>query len=405
MPRQPGINSVTSTGNEPEAETSDSGERESDTPDIYQQLADVDEALLEASSPQQAAFRGTVTPEDKPTASNLWIIGPNRTADGSTILNNGPQFGNFNPAYVYSIGLHGAGYDVTGNTPFALPVILFGTNNTITWGATAGPLDVNDYYQLDLNPANPHEYDYDGEYKAMDKRTETIRVRTEQGMEEESFDIYSSVHGVVTSFDEANASAYAFKRSWKGYEIQSLMGWVHSMKAQNWEQWLAEAEKVATTINWYYADSSGNIGYVSPGYLPIRPDSQDIRLPAEGDGTMEWQGFRPFEEVPQVYNPSQGFITNWNNQSAPGEAAHGDGANWSVADRVNEFNKRIEANPQMTPDEVWELLEKTSYADPNARYFVPYITDAVEASGLPADSAVVEAANRLDEWNFSPDFS
>ncbi|CSP84110.1 penicillin G acylase domain protein [Shigella sonnei str. Moseley] len=36
---------------------------------------------------------------------------------------NGPQFGWYAPAYTYGIGLHGAGYDVTGNTPFAYPIL------------------------------------------------------------------------------------------------------------------------------------------------------------------------------------------------------------------------------------------------------------------------------------------
>ncbi len=359
------------------------------------QLAPVSEHVLVADSAWEAGWRGVVTPEQQPVASNLWIIGPNKTVDGSTILNNGPQFGWFNPAYTYSIGLHGAGYDVTGNTPFALPIILFGTNGTIAWGATAGPLDVNDYYQLQLSPADQYEYLYNGEYRPMEKRTEIIEVK---GADEVTLDIYSSVHGTVTSFDLANNTAYAFKRSWAGYEIQSLMAWIHSMQAQNWKEWLAQAEKVATTINWYYADSSDNIGYVSPGYLPIRPESQDIRLPAIGDGSMEWQGIRPFSEVPKVYNPTQGYIVNWNNQPAPGEIAHGDGANWSVVDRVNEFIARIEAKPQLTRDEVWELLKLTSFADTNARYFLPYIAEATN-SLTEADGAVYEAAQRLKTWD------
>ena len=80
--------------------------------------------------------------DDRPRASNLWILGPEKTTDGSTILLNGPQFGNFNPAYVFSIGLHGAGFDITGNTPFVVPNLLFGANGAIAWGATAGPLRV-----------------------------------------------------------------------------------------------------------------------------------------------------------------------------------------------------------------------------------------------------------------------
>ena len=117
-----------------------------------------------AGAGRRHPLRGALDPadpgreDDRPRASNVWILGPKKTTDGSTILVNGPQFGNFNPAYVFSIGLHGAGFDITGNTPFAVPNILFGTNGTIAWGATAGPLDVNDYVQLELNPENPHQY-------------------------------------------------------------------------------------------------------------------------------------------------------------------------------------------------------------------------------------------------------
>lgn len=405
VPRQTGINSFGNAETIVNDQLLSNAEEMDDNPTVYDLLAPVSSSLLTASTLQEAAFKGIVAPEDRPVASNLWIVGPNRTADGSTIFNNGPQFGWFNPAYTYSIGLHGAGYDVTGNTPFALPVILFGTNNQITWGATAGPLDVNDYYQLELNPSNQYQYYFDGEYLDMDKRVEVIRVKTDEGVEEETLDIYYSVHGVVTSFDSDNNTAYAFKRSWTGYEIQSLMGWIHSMKAQNWDEWLAEAENVATTINWYYADVDGNIGYVSPGYLPIRPESQDIRLPALGDGSMEWQGIRPFDEVPKTYNPGQGYIVNWNNQSTPGEVGLGDGANWSAVDRVNEFIARIEAKPVLTPEEVWDLNRQTALSDTNARYFIPYIVESVQ--DLPNDDPVRLAADSLSEWsmlNTNPDF-
>lgn len=358
-------------------------------------LAPVSSSVLKAKSLHEAAWRGVVKPANRPTASNLWIVGPKKTVDGSTILNNGPQFGWFNPAYTYSIGLHGAGYDVTGDTPFALPVILFGTNGTISWGSTAGPLDVNDYYQEQLNSENPHEYLYNDAYRDMQKRTETIEVK---GKDNVLLDIYSTVHGTVTSFDPANNTAYAFKRSWDGYEIQSLMGWIHSMKAQNWKDWLAQAKQVATTINWYYADSSGNIGYVSPGYLPIRPASQDIRLPAVGDGSMEWQGIRPFSEVPKVYNPEQGYIVNWNNQPVPGDVAHGDAAHWSAADRVNELEARIAAEPMLTPSAVHDLVRLTSFADTNARYFLPYLANATHDL-TEKDGAVYEAAQRIMAWD------
>lgn len=355
-------------------------------------LAPVSPELLVARNETDAARRGVAEPWTRPIASNLWIAGPGKTTDGSTVFINGPQFNWFNPSYVFGIGLHGAGFDVTGNTPFAHPVVLFGTNGKIAWGATAGPLDVNDMYQEKLNPANPHEYLFNGAMRPMTRRTEVIKVK---GQPDQSVDVYATVHGIVTNFDTPHGTAYSMKRSWDGYELESLLGWIHSMQAQNWDQWLKQASRVAITINWYYADTSGNIGYVSPGRLPLRPASQDIRLPAVGDGSMEWQGIRPFSEDPKTYNPAQGYVANWNNQSAPGAVS--DGGNYSVVDRVREFTARLEAKPKLTPDELWGLTRTTAYADTNARYIVPFAVEATR-NLRPADPAR-RAAQMLADWN------
>ena len=242
--------------------------------------------------------------DDRPRASNIWILGPKKTTDGSTILVNGPQFGNFNPAYVFSIGLHGAGFDITGNTPFAVPNILFGTNGAIAWGATAGPLDVNDYVQLELNPENPHQYRHEGGWSDMRLRQETIKVK---GGDDVTADVWESDYGVVSVFDTEHDRAFAFHRAWDGYEIQTLMAWIRSTQAQDYDQWLDAAEDVATTINWYYADRDGNIGYVSPGYLPVRQASQDLRLPAKGDGSMDWTGRPPLRGRAEDLQPRTGL--------------------------------------------------------------------------------------------------
>ncbi len=355
-------------------------------------LAPVSPELLVARSEADAARRGAAQPWERPVASNLWIAGPQKTTDGSTVLVNGPQFNWFNPSYVFGIGLHGAGYDVTGNTPFAYPVVLFGTNGRIAWGSTAGPLDVNDMYQEKLDPADPHRYLFNGAMRPMTRRTETIRVK---GQPDQRLDLYATVHGTVTDFDLPNGTAYSMKRSWDGHELESMLGWIHSMQAGTWDEWLKQASRVATTINWYYADAKGNIGYVSPGRLPIRPPAQDIRLPALGDGTMEWQGIRPFGEDPRVLNPAQGYVVNWNNQSAPGAVS--DGGNYGAADRVNELIARLQGKPRLAPEELWGLVRTSAYADTNARYLVPFVFDATR--GLPASDPARRAAQLFADWN------
>lgn len=332
--------------------------------------------------------------EARPRASNLWILGPNKTTDGSTILMNGPQFGNFNPSYVYSIGLHGGGFDLTGSTPFAVPNILFGTNGEIAWGATAGPLDVNDYYQLKLNPENPKQYWKNGAWQDMHVRSESFKVK---GQADVQTDVYESDYGVVSQIDLKNNTAYAFNRSWKGKEIQTLMAWTNSTKAQNHDEWLKQAQDVATTINWYYSDKNGNIGYVSPGYLPIRQTNHDERVPALGDGTMDWTGIRPFADVPKTYNPAQGWIANWNNRSAAGSVANFEATPWGAADRVDEIMALITQKDKLTPADVWDINEKIAFLDINARALLPFLLKAAEK--LPADDARLPAINILKNWD------
>lgn len=332
--------------------------------------------------------------DDRPRASNLWILGPKKTTDGSAILVNGPQFGNFNPSYVFSIGLHGAGFDLTGNTPFAVPNVLFGTNGAIAWGATAGPLDVNDYVELELNPENPRQYRQGDGWADMRLRRETVAVR---GAEPVAAEVWESAYGVVQVFDEPGGRAFAFHRSWDGYEIQTLMAWIRSTQAQNYAQWLDAAADVATTINWYYADREGNIGYVSPGYLPLRAEGQDLRLPAKGDGSQDWRGRRPFADAPKTLNPEQGWIANWNNRSGKGVVSTVEGSPWGAADRVVEIMARIEAKDRFTPEEVWNILPETSFVDVNARYFVPRILAA--GADLPADDPRRPMLAALAAWD------
>ncbi len=354
-------------------------------------LEEISQDLDDAAQVRMSQYGGGEWPDIVPEASNVWLVGADKTHNGESIFLNGPQFGNFNPSYVFGIGLHGAGYDVVGNSPFAYPAVLFGTNNDIVWGSTAGPLDVNDVYQVTLNPEDNSQYMYEGEWRDMDLREEVISIKGEEDVVERTF---STVHGVVTSFDEEHGVAYAKRRSWDGIELQTLMTWVESTKASNWEEFLESASDMGITNNWYYADNDGNIGYVSVGRLPDRPEGQDQRVPAVGDGSMEWDGFRPFSDNPKVYNPKQGYISNWNNQSAEGFAAHN---RWGPVHRVNEISARLQSQERFTSDEIWDINEETSFADLNIRYLRPYLIEALDE--LAEDDPLRADIEVLTDWD------
>jgi penicillin amidase len=66
------------------------------------------------------------------------------------------------------------------------------------------------------------------------------------------------------------------------------------------------------TQNFVYADVKGNIGWYAAGRIPTRKVG-DGSMPYDGstnDG--EWIGNIPFEELPSLYNPAEGFIVTAN---------------------------------------------------------------------------------------------
>jgi penicillin G amidase len=327
--------------------------------------------------------------------SNVIILGKDKAEGADAILMNGPQFGNYVPGYVYSIGLHGAGFDLVGNTPYGYPVILFGYNRDITWGSTWGAGDIIDVYQLSLNPENPLQYQYNGAWKEMDKRTETILVK---GGDPVSTDIFWTVHGAVIHMDPEKNMALSKRRSWDGLELDTLIGWINTTRAKNWEEWIDQASRSALNVNMYYADKDGNIGYAFTGKYPDRKEGHDNRLPVPGDGSMDWKGFLSFDHNPKVYNPKQGYIINWNNRPAYGGVLNPDmfWYSWSKADRMEVLVDYIEARPKLEPEELWNVIEHSSFYDVNARYFLPFIA---KAGTIATDDAVKNAAQAIQEWD------
>nr|7REP_A Chain A, Penicillin G acylase [Kluyvera cryocrescens] len=327
--------------------------------------------------------------------SNMWVIGKNKAQDAKAIMVNGPQFGWYVPAYTYGIGLHGAGYDVTGNTPFAYPGIVFGHNGTISWGSTAGGGDDVDIFAEKLSAEKPGYYQHNGEWVKMLSRKETIAVKDGQP---ETFTVWRTLHGNVIWTDTATQTAYAKARAWDGKEVASLLAWTHQMKAKNWPEWTQQAAKQALTINWYYADVNGNIGYVHTGAYPDRQPGHDPRLPVPGTGKWDWKGLLSFDLNPKVYNPQSGYIANWNNSPQKDyPASDSFPFLWGGADRVTEIDTILDKQPRFTADQAWDVIRQTSRRDLNLRLFLPALKDAT--ANLAENDPRRQLVDKLASWD------
>lgn len=253
-------------------------------------------------------------PDEALEASNNWVVAPQRTATGRPILANDPHRVYSAPSLRYISHLVAPGMNVVGaNEPF-LPGVSIGHNENIAFGLTIFPLDQEDLYVYQLDPADHSRYRYGDGWERIRTSTEKIAVA---GAPARQVELAYTRHGPVIAVDESRHLAYAVRTAWLQPGMSPYYGSQKYMTARNFTEFTdAMRDWGAPTENQVYADVRGNIGWVPGGMAPIRR-GYDGLMPVPGDGRYEWNGFYNGDILPRSYNPTEGFIATANQFNLP----------------------------------------------------------------------------------------
>jgi penicillin amidase len=313
---------------------------------------------LEAMGQQSAALEALLGPMGLSIGSNSWAVSGARTTTGQPILANDPHLGVMMPSIWYEVGLHctpkgsGCPYELTGVSFAGVPGIVIGHNDRIAWGFTNVGPDVQDLYIEKINPANPDQYEYQGQWIDMEIVREMIHVADGDPVE---LTVRYTRHGPLIwqeSLDELREEVgldlpetFAIALRWTALEPGTTFQSVWRInRAQNWEEFRDGVSYFdVPSQNMLYADVEGNIGYQTPGRIPIRAAGHTGELPVPGwTGENEWQGFIPFEELPRSFNPPEGYIVTANNAVVGTDYPYLLGTNWDAGFRAQRIVDLIE---------------------------------------------------------------
>jgi penicillin amidase len=326
--------------------------------------------------------------------SNSWVLAGSRTATGKPILANDPHLGPTMPAVWFQIGLHcDCGVNVEGYSFSGVPGVVIGHNDRIAWGFTNLGPDVTDLY---LEKVDGDRYEVDGQWRDLDKRQETIKVA---GGKPVTVTVRTGKDGPLLSdaSDELRkvGGADAVALRWTALDPSPTIDAVFKLNAaRNWSDFRAAAKTFAVPAqNMVYADVDGNIGYQSPGRIPVRGKG-DGRWPAPGwDSAYDWTGFVPFDELPTVYNPAAGYIVTAN------QAVVGPGYpvfltdDWSYGYRSERIKQMIDsAGGRLGVSDVTRM--QFDNLNPLAESLVPVLLNA-RVSGRTAKAQAL-----LRGWNY-----
>jgi penicillin amidase len=284
--------------------------------------------------------------------SNSWVLGGNRTASGRPLLANDMHLFLSIPAIWFENHLVGGDLDVTGVSFPGVPGVIVGHNPYVAWGFTNGFADVQDLYMEHLrrDDRGDVQYEFKGEWHDATVIQEHIKVRGEDTAVEE---VIQTPHGpIVNSLAGDFAGEQPLALRWTTLESERMFLALYKMnRARNCREfrealryWSSPAQ------NTVYSDTEGNIGYTFAGRVPIRAKGEGL-VPVPGwIGEYEWTGYIPFEELPHLYNPPQGYILTANNRVVDQDYPYFISREFVVGERAERIAELIESQARIDLD-------------------------------------------------------
>jgi len=323
--------------------------------------------------------------------SNNWVVSGAHTATGKPLLSNDMHLAHRVPGIWHESHLTAPGFDVAGVTFAGVPFIVVGHNQRIAWGFTnVGPATYDLYVE---NFNGNGEYQTPAGWQKAQHRQEVIHVA---GAQDVLIDVVSTRHGPIIS-DIFKGETRKLALKWTAYEPGLVdIPFLDVDRAQNWDEFKQAIAKFSIpSQNGVYADVDGNIGYIATGKVPLRKET--TCLPVSGaDDAHEWNGYIPFEQMPQVFNPPTGIIATANGRVTPDGYPYTLACEWTSSERQQRIYQLLSKDKKFTSADMLgvELDIYSAFDQFLAQRFVYAIDHTKNAS-----SRVKQAADLLRNWD------
>jgi penicillin amidase len=291
--------------------------------------------------------------------SNSWAVHGSRTTTGMPVLCNDSHRALDVPNVYWQVQVACPSFDVIGATFPGLPAFPhFGHNGHVAWNITHTHADYQDLYIEQFDREQPDRYRVPEGWARAEHEEQTIAVRAAAPV---TVEVWRTRHGPIVHGDPRRGPALALRYTATDAPCRGFEALRPMLKATGVaELHEAQREWVDPVNNLVSADISGNIGYLTRGYLPIRSSEAHRSLPAPAwTGEHTWIGRVPFEELPQAINPPEGFIATANQRVIPGEKPYISNVFASPA-RAQRIREKLNAHDPMEPAEVIALQGDTT---------------------------------------------
>ncbi len=323
--------------------------------------------------------------------SNNWVIAGAHTASGKPLLSNDMHLPLNEPNIWFMADLIAPGFHAAGVTLPGVPFVIAGHNEHVAWGFTALYADVQDLYDEALDGKGNYKAT-DGSWKPLAVDHEVIHVR---GGKDVDLDVQFTEHGPLL-IPLWSKPMRPFSLKWTLYDSTlNALPLFQMNTASNWAEFSAAlADWCWPTQNLVYSDDQGHIAYHAIGRVPIRPAGL-MGVPIQ-DAKHEWQGYIPFDQMPNAFDPPSGFLGTANARVTTDKSLYPLTLEWTEPYRVERIYKALQGRDQLTPKDMLAVqIDIYSEVDQEIGHRLAYAIDHTST----ADERLRKAADLMRSWD------
>ncbi len=339
--------------------------------------------------------------------SNQFAVSPQRSATGACLLSMDPHLRHSGFFRWYEMHVVGPEINVMGACFFGNPYVSMGRSEGTAWCMTVNGPDLGDVFALEINPDNPSQYRGLDGWQTFEIGEESYTVATDDGTVEQTLKAIQSEVGPVLAVEDGTAYAFALPSRDDPVRARQSYEMLKAKTADEFRDALSHLSLVMFNI--VYADVHGDIFYISNGRVPKRDeriDSRDIRPGHEA--WARWQGIHPQSDLPQLKNPTAGYLLNTNsgpqNVTPQGAPQPDDFPKYMMSQQANSRWRRL--SELLSADESVTWDEMLTYATDThvelADEYVPVIVRGIDRhAGEAGENAAIlkQVRNVLEAWD------
>lgn len=314
-------------------------------------------AALRRTGWQHRPFQASVVPgRTGGLGSNAWAVAGGKTEDGRAILANDMHLDVGVPNIWYRVQLRYGRGEMIGVVVPGIPVVIAGSNGSVSWGMTNVEGDFLDLVRLDLHPNDPNEYATSDGWRPFTVRTETIAVN---GGQDRVVEIKETIWGPVA---EKPLLGHPVALRWIALDPEAVdLGLLRMDQARTvWDAMAIVNRAGGPPNNVVLADADGHIAWTYTGKIPLRRGLDGSVSLSWVDGRTGWNGFIPPDDLPRIVDPPSGYLVSANHRMVGDEYPHVIGHAFANGYRAYRIAERLRGMERVRERDLLDLQLDTT---------------------------------------------